>query len=289
MREGEGVAVGPLDRLRRHGRIHDEVGEALRIPDEVVGGRVRPLEHRPPDRLILAAMEVEKVPREFAHGFLEVGGVPLDRGRQGVPLGLAVALLGAARRGVFRAGKVVRPGGLVGSQAHEPVAELAGGDAVARVVIGDLLQERVVAFLAPTLVPDDAVARGLDLCVALARVKDLQVLDGVAGLGNHDGLPDHPVEVDQLAPAQQVVDLGLARTVGGREPPESGRLVGRVVVDVRRRVGVQHRRHGIDGRLEGPAFLRAVVRPKRPEARPLGLVVQAEEIYSESLETRVRA
>ncbi len=97
----------------------------------------------------------------------------------------------------------------------QPVAQLGRREAVVRVVGEDLVELPLIARVEPFLVGDDA-GRGIDdLGGALAfAVERFQLLEGI-GLGpDLDGLPDHAIQVDQDAPAQQPVDLLLARRVG---------------------------------------------------------------------------
>ena len=67
---------------------------------------------------------------------------------------------------------------------------------------------------------------------ASEAVERLQSLDGVALDRGAQPLPDHAVEVDEDAAAQQLVDLVLAGRVAGHHALDGGGLVGAVVVDV---------------------------------------------------------
>jgi hypothetical protein len=71
----------------------------------------------------------------------------------------------------------------------------------------------------------------------LARhVERLEFLDRVAVRTHPHALLHHGVQVDEHVVAQQVVDLVFADSVARSEREQMGALVGRVVVDVHRRM-----------------------------------------------------
>src|SRR5207247_1332141 len=72
-------------------------------------------------------------------------------------------------------------------------------------------------------------------------------------------------QVDEDAAAEQVFELGLARSVTAHQPAERGDLVGRVVVDVHVGVFAEPRAHEVDERLKRGALARVVVRMQRRE------------------------
>src|SRR3954452_21750875 len=69
-------------------------------------------------------------------------------------------------------------------------------------------------------------------------------------------------EVDEDAPAQEVVDLVLARAIPAHQALERGGLVARVVVDVRARVAGEPLVDEVDEVLERLLHGGAVVRPE---------------------------
>src|SRR3546814_7500577 len=78
----------------------------------------------------------------------------------------------------------------------------------------------------------DAFATRLHLALArVGKVELLHVLDRVAGLRGAECLAHHPVQIDQLVMAQQVVDFYLPSAVQHGKPLESRLLVGGVVID----------------------------------------------------------
>src|SRR3546814_16612647 len=81
-----------------------------------------------------------------------------------------------------------------------------------------------------TLSLHDALPICLDLVQARGGKVELRhVLDRVAGLRGAECLAHHPVQIDQLVMAQQVVDFYLPSAVQHGKPFESRLLVGGVV------------------------------------------------------------
>ena len=122
--------------------------------------------------------------------------------------------------------------------------------------------------LEPVLVEDDRVVTRLQVGVPL-EVERLDLLQPVALVRDAKPLRDDLVQVDEHLVAQQVVELVLARAVLAGQPLQSRDLVRRVVVDVHRRIGRVALADQVDHAFDGPPFLRAVVRPERPERRQL--------------------
>src|SRR5439155_8140824 len=91
------------------------------------------------------------------------------------------------------------------AKAEQPVAELERRDAVLLVVLGDLVEDALLARLDPLLVGDDRLAALGHSRVALLHVEGLDLLDSVARLRDPDALLDDLVEVDQHTLAQEVV------------------------------------------------------------------------------------
>ena len=118
--------------------------------------------------------------------------------------------------------------------AHDVVAVVALDPGQDRLRVGD---GRLRPHLEPGLEGDDAAAGVLELDLAVERVQRLDPLDRVALDAREDALADGAEQVHEHAAAQQPVDLLLARPVALGEAAERGPLVGRVVVDVHRRVG----------------------------------------------------
>ena len=153
------------------------------------------------------------------------------------------------------------PGDLVRPQLEQPVAQQPRRLAVLRVVLLDLMEQRVVARLEPLLVHEDRVAAGLELGFARHEER-LDVLERVPGMRVAQPLADDLEEVDEDAGAQEVVDLVLARAVPAHQPLERGRLVARVVVDVQARVARASLVDEVDEVLERLLLGGAVVRPE---------------------------
>ena len=94
-------------------------------------------------------------------------------------------------------------------------------------------------------------------------VERLQLLDRVALDRCTQPLPDHAVEVNEDAAAQQPVDLVLAGRVAAHQALDGGGLVGAVVVDVKAGVLLPARHDNVDEALEHAPFARLVERPRR--------------------------
>ncbi len=108
----------------------------------------------------------------------------------------------------------VAPGRFGGPQPEQPVSAQSGRAAVEFIVGRNFVEERLVAEPAPTLIHDDAVSSGFDLSPSTSlQVEGLQVLDRIARLRRADRFVHHAVEIDELAAAQDVVNLRLPRAV----------------------------------------------------------------------------
>ena len=205
--------------------------------------------------------------------------------------------LGLQRRSRDRAGELrleIQPARL--EQIPQPpvaqdVVAVVAGDR-AQDVLADLAVLRRAA-LEPRLERDDARARTPELDLAHEAVQRLQPLDGVALDARPDALPDDPEQVDEHAAAEQPIDFLLARRMPLREPGEGGLLVGGVVVDVHRRVGIEPGDEQVDElferRLLGVARHAAVGRaaPDLVEARLAGSI-RVREIAAPARRTGIR-
>ena len=107
-----------------------------------------------------------------------------------------------------------------------------------------------LAELQPCLEGDDARARVAEVDLALEAVERLHLLDRVALDRRAQRLPDGPQQVDEDALAQESIDLCLPRAVAAHEALERCRLVGRVVIDVHRRVRGEASHEEVDQLLE---------------------------------------
>src|SRR3546814_20094598 len=109
----------------------------------------------------------------------------------------------------------------------------------------------------------DLFATRLHLALArVGKVELLHVLDRVAGLRGAECLAHHPVQIDQLVMAQQVVDFYLPSAVQHGKPLESRLLVGGVVIDAGARVLDKLLAPEVELRLERGFLLLPPVGPK---------------------------
>ena len=246
-REGERVDDRLLDGLVLAGRL--EPADRLGVLDELLGRHLAPVEERPPDRLALAVVVVEQLPRERA-------GLVAGR-EQRLAQRHALGLLRLDRLRLDRLGRRERPEGVerLLPPLEQPVAQEPRGDAVLAVVGGDLVEDPLVAREHPLLEGDDRGAALPDLRLALERQERLQLLQPVARPRDVQAAADDLVEVDEDAAPEQVVELGLARAVLAHQAAQRRDLVGRVVVDVQRRVGGEPLVDEVDEALERVALL----------------------------------
>ena len=95
--------------------------------------------------------------------------------------------------------------------------------------------ERLAEIAGRDRVLDDAPAhRGLAQVLRAGVAEErLEVLDRIALDARDQRALDDRVQVDERAPAQQRVELDLARGVAAHQPLERGGLVRREVIDVR--------------------------------------------------------
>ena len=130
-------------------------------------------------------------------------------------------------------------------------------DDVVEVVALDALKVRrlgpfTLAQLQPLLERHDARACVAQVDLAGEAVELLHPLDRVALDRRPHGLSDGPQKVYENGSTKQVVDLLLPRGVPTHEPLQCRRFVGRVVVDVQRRVGRQPLEEEVHQPLERP-------------------------------------
>ena len=246
-REGECVDDRLLHGLVRAGRL--EPPDRLGVLDELLGRHLAPVEERPPDRLALAVVVVEQLPRE---------GAGLVAGREeSLAQRHALGLFGLDRLRLDRLGQRERPEGVerLLPPLEQPVAQEPRGDAVLAVVGGDLVEDPLVAREHPFLEGDDRGAALPDLRLPLERQERLQLLQPVPRPRDVQAAADDLVEVDEDAAPEQVVELGLARAVLAHQAAQRRDLVGGVVVDVQRRVGGEPLVDEVDEALERVALL----------------------------------
>ena len=128
-----------------------------------------------------------------------------------------------------------------GALRFQPLAQIAGREAVVAVIGLDLFKESLpvglVVGFEPVLELHDALARIAEIDFPFEAVERLQPLDGVALHRRPDALPHDAVEVHKHLAPQQLVYLRLARGVAPGQPLHRPGLVGRVVIDVHVRVG----------------------------------------------------
>ncbi|MGY3465421.1 hypothetical protein ACVW0I_002292 [Bradyrhizobium sp. LM6.11] len=74
-------------------------------------------------------------------------------------------------------------------------------------------------------------------------------------------MADDGIEVDEGFGAQEAVDLVLARCISAHEPFHRSRFVGREMVDMQVRIGLEAIGHEIDETLEGDPFFLTVGSP----------------------------
>ena len=126
------------------------------------------------------------------------------------------------------------------SNPFKPVAEPKRRDAVVLVVaLHDATHVRrdvSDAGLQATFHGAKSPARRLERHRARERVERLEILDGVTLDPGQQGLTHDAVEVDEVTATEESIDLGLARGMPAHQSPESGRLIGRVVIDMHPRM-----------------------------------------------------
>ncbi len=254
-REREAVHQRAGGLLGLAGRL--EQPDRLRVLDQLLGRLLDAVEERPPDRLALALVVVEELRRQLLPGLEQRLS---ERG--------ALDPLGRWRPLLLRLGERERAeaGERLGTALEQPVAQGERGDAVLLVVGGDRVQDRPVACLDVALVLDDRRTAVLDLGLPLEVEERLDLLEPVPLDRRRQAALDHLVEIDEDAAAEQVVHLGLARSVAAHQAAQRRDLVLRVVVDVQGGVLDEPGVHAIDEALERPPLARVVIGPQRVEA-----------------------
>src|SRR3546814_12177170 len=76
----------------------------------------------------------------------------------------------------------------------------------------DLVEDLLIARLAPIFISNDRPARCLDLALALQAIKGLQRLYGVARFGSDERAAHDRIEVDKGAVANEAVEKGRGDT-----------------------------------------------------------------------------
>ena len=271
--------------------LHPLRDEDPGVVGPLVLGRGEPFEVRPPERLVLAAMELLRggdhrqglllgAPLMGRHVAEEAAQPGLDRDRIGPGSGVGLARRASVVHLVPRVGRVL-------GVREQPVPQPEGRDAVVLVVIGDPLQllrgpltrpgdERIEVLL----ILDDGLGAAGDALVVpqlVTHVERLELLDAVRGAPDPDGRLDRRVEVDEDPGPQQVVELLLALAVPHGQPLERGGLVGGVVVDVHPRVAAPELDHVPEEVAQRLPLSGAVVRPQGREARLLRPVLDVDE------------
>src|SRR5712672_2461656 len=93
----------------------------------------------------------------------------------------------------------------------------------------------------------------------------LDVLERVARLRDLDTLAHHLVQIDELVPAQKIIDFNLASAVEHHQALQCGRLVGGIVIDMRARMSGESSGDEVERRLESLLLRVAIMRPERRE------------------------
>ena len=225
-------------------------------------GQAAAVEELPPHGFLLATVKLQQVRQQPPRPLPVVEAVALLRQLRGERLEqrrdlgrrfpLPVALFvpyGRPRHGLPGAGLEFAPA------FFQPLGEPQRGEAVVAVValyLGAEGVRRAVrrARLQRRLETDQRTRCGRQVDPAHEAVERLQPLDRVPLDRGAQPLPDHPVQVDEDAAAQQPVDLFLAGGVAAHQALDRGRLVGAVVVDVEARILPPARRDAVDETLE---------------------------------------
>ena len=134
--------------------------------------------------------------------------------------------------------------------------------AIVGVVGEDLVEPPLVSRVEPVLVGHDAGRSVDDLGGAHAAVKRFQLLEGIGLCPHLDRLPDHAVKVDQGAPAQQPINLLLARRIDAGQLLEGTRLVGGVVIHMQVGIAIEPLDKEVHHLLKGALLRLCVMRPK---------------------------
>src|SRR3546814_5836446 len=100
---------------------------------------------------------------------------------------------------------------------------ILGRLAIDPIIVLDLVEDLLIARLAPIFISNDRPARCLDLALALQAIKGLQRLYGVARFGSDERAAHDRIEVDKAAFAHEAVEKGLADTIARGETPQRGR------------------------------------------------------------------
>lgn len=92
-----------------------------------------------------------------------------------------------------------------GLDPDQPVPELLSGDAVDAVVVPDLVEDLLLALLAPAFVSDHRAARRRHLTFALSVIEGFHRLDGIVRLRADQSAAHNGLEIDEPALAQEPV------------------------------------------------------------------------------------
>ena len=252
-----------------------------------VDGIVQPVEVRPPERLVLAAV-IAACGRHQRNRRL-LGSAVRARRDAGELLQLhreRIRLLDGAAIG-NRLGANRCDAAFEGPH-QQPIAQFAGGPAVVLVVVLDLLEHgrrlvelAVAAQFAVARVLGDRVGGRGDVAGSQLRthVQRLQRLQAERLATGPNALAHNRIQVDQRPAAQQVVDLVFADAVAAGQPQQRRLLVCGVVVDVH--VGkplapLGHQREEVDQRFP---LVGAVMRPQRMEGARFAAFENTEQIF----------
>ena len=267
------VAIDSTSSFRRPQAFHElEPREAIWLVEELVVGHPVESEVFPPVDLVLASMPLEELSEDplsllFAGSpcWKTRGKCLRDRTDAREPLGELLAGLGD-RLGRARHWMAVSSLYLQ-AQPLEPLAQLESRDAVVLVVrldrLLDLRRQRAGVSPCDRILDRPELPRGLpEIHLARQPIERLELLDRVAVDARSQTLTNHAIEVDEDLGAQQLIELVGAGGIPSHEPLHRGRFVGRVVIDVHRRVVAATLEDRIDESLERLLFF---VRRQRPE------------------------
>ena len=243
--EGHPVRVALVLDLGRP-PVPREAADRGAILDELLIVELRPAKPRPPPGTLLALVVVDEVteqaPRRRPPPLPRAAGLgaPPARRRAPRPPRSAACARRAARATAARGGR--------SSRAATRAARPSSGSPPRCSARRRRAARR--PRLQPLLEADDRLVPARDLRGAHEPVELLDRLDRVAVDRGAERLLDDAVEVDEHLPAQEVVDLLLARPVLAHQPRERGALVGGVVVDVHPRVAAAPLDDPVDELLE---------------------------------------
>src|SRR5437763_14093935 len=108
----------------------------------------------------------------------------------------------------------------------------------------------------------------------------LDVIERVARLRDLDTLADDLVQIDELVPAQKVIDFNFASAVEHHKALQRRRLVCGIVINMRSGMSAEPNGDEVERRLERLLILVAIMRPERREPDVIIFqTIKAEQIF----------